>query len=133
MNWIEFKLQFIQTNELNLNWLINLMVSKRVNQKGWNANVHLLIKLAHLNGGKVNFINFIRKAYLKKKKLYHIIYYIIKVGFKCCSCAKWLYRIAETLLDFFLKIDIYFLSLSSSPIISKWIKILIWLQSKFFM
>ena len=37
----------------------------------------------------------------------YIIYYIIKVGFKSCSCAKWFYQIAEIFLDFFILKYIY--------------------------
>ena len=60
--------------------------------------------------------------------LYHIIYYIIKVGLKSCGCVKWLHQIAKKkfrFLIFFLKyIYIYIYNFSSS-IISKLIKILI--------
>ena len=32
--------------------------------------------------------------------LYHIIYYIIKIGFKRHGCAKWFHQIANLFLDF---------------------------------
>ena len=38
----------------------------------------------------------------------YIIYYIIKIGFKSRSCAKWFYQIAEIFLDFFILKYIYY-------------------------
>ena len=66
-----------------------------------------------------------RLYYQKPTQLIGIIYYIIKVRFKCNSCIKWLQHIVEfffRFLDFFLNKYIYNFS---SPIISKLIKILI--------
>ena len=57
--------------------------------------------------------------------------FTIKVGFRSCGYAKWLYQIVGIFLD--LKINKYnFLFLSSFSIIFKLIEILIWLQFKFF-
>ena len=53
----------------------------------------------------------------------YVIYYIIKVGPKSHGCDKWFHQIAKIFLDL-KKIDIIFF-LSSSPIISNLIKILI--------